>query len=231
MDIKDLKSAWDNYSSKEMDKHMLEQESITELLKNKTKTLIERIDRNINIGLILILIYIAYIIVNDLFIADLLLKKSPVEYPDWMTPLDIFSNVLIICTYIYFAISYFKAKKHFSPDNQLKNFLSGIIKTINTYRRLFYLAVIILLINITVSFSAGLYEGIKYQANLKTGGLENLSNSKIVVIILVGLAFLIPIVLATYFVFRWGFNKLYGNYLLKLNQTYKELDEPETLEN
>jgi hypothetical protein len=29
----------------------------------------------------------------------------------------------------------------------------------------------------------------------------------------------------TFFLLRWGFNKLYGRYLVKLNEPLKELDE------
>jgi hypothetical protein len=34
----------------------------------------------------------------------------------------------------------------------------------------------------------------------------------------------------SFFVLRWGFNKLYGQYLNKLNETLEELDESEIKE-
>jgi len=112
------------------------------------------------------------------------------------------------------------------PRNvSLKDFLAGILDTLNTYRRMFYLAMIILLINVSVSFTAGLYEGIKFSIGNIPGGMDNLSASKIAQIIGIGLAVLIPIVAALFFILRWGFNKLYGRYMVKLNDTLKELDE------
>ncbi len=225
MDIKDLKSAWDTYSSQEMNKHQLGKESINELLKSQTKTLVERIDRNIRIGMTVLFVFIAYVLFDDIYLSKILITE-PIVYPSWMIPIDVFSNVLIITTYLFFVIRYMQIKRSFSPDTQLKDFLSGIIDTLTTYRRMFYLAVIILLINIVISFAAGLYQGIKLKADLVSGGMENLATSKILIIIGIGLAILIPLVALTFFILRWGFNKLYGRYLIKLNETLLELDEP-----
>lgn len=224
MDLKDLKSAWDTYSSQEMDKHHLGKQSITELVRNRTKTLIEKIDRNIRIGIGVLLALIAYIIVDDLYLSKVIIKE-PIQYPSWIYPIDVFSITLIVTTYLFFVIRYLKIKRNYSVDLHLKEFLKGILDTLKTYRRLFYLALIILLINMSVIFVAGLYEGIKFSTGNKPGGLENLAISKIFLIIGVGLAVLIPLIAGTFFLLHWGFNKLYGRYLVKLNETLKELDE------
>jgi len=224
MDIKDLKSAWNTYSSQEVDKHRLGKESISDLLKTQTKSLVDRIDRNIRIGMLVLLAFIAYVIVDDLYLSKLLIKE-PVQYPSWMIPLDVFSNVLIVTTYLFFVIRYLRIKRSFSPDTHLKDLLTGIIDTINTYRRMFYLAVVILLINMVVSFAAGLYQGIKAKADSALGGMENLAASKIFTVVGVGLAILIPFVALTFYLLRGGFNNLIGRYLIRLNETLKELDE------
>ena len=224
MDIKDLKSAWNTYSSQEVDKHRLGRDSINDLLKNQTKSLVERIDRNIRIGMFVLLVFIAYVIIDDLYLSKLLIQE-PVQYPTWMVPIDVFSNVLIVTTYLFFVIRYLQIKRSFSPDTQLKDLLNGILDTIKTYRRMFYLAVVILLINMVVSFSAGLYQGVKAKADSAVGGMENLAISKIFTIVGVGLAILIPFIAITFFLLRWGFNRLYGRYLIRLNETLQELDE------
>jgi hypothetical protein len=38
---------------------------------------------------------------------------------------------------------------------------------------------------------------------------------------------IIPMVAFSFFILRWGFNKLYGRYLVKLGETLLELDESE----
>ena len=141
-----------------------------------------------------------------------------------------FSTALIIATYLFFAIRYLKIKKSFSIDLQIKDLLKGILETVQTYRRMFYLAVVILLLNMAAGFAAGLYQGIKYKADSISGGIENLATSKILMIAGIGLLILIPIVALTFLFLRWGFNKLYGRYLQSLNDTLKELDESELTE-
>ena len=58
MDLKDLKTAWNAYSSKEVDKHRLGKEAIDEMLKKRTKSLVDRIDRNIRIGVAVLLVFV-----------------------------------------------------------------------------------------------------------------------------------------------------------------------------
>ena len=224
MEFDDLKSAWNTYSTQEVDKHHLGKESIHELLRTQTKTLVDRIDRNLRIGMGILFAFIAYVILDSLYLSEILIKE-PIQYPTWMVPLDIFSNTLIVASYLFFVIRYLKIKRNFSVDLQLKDFLNGILDTLKTYRRMFYLAVIILLINMIASFSAGLYQGIKYNIGNLPAGMENFTTSKIVLIILIGLSVLIPLIALTFFILRWGFNKLYGRYLDRLNETLKELDE------
>lgn len=233
MDLKDLKSAWNTYSSQEVDKHRLEKDTIHEMLKTRTKSLVDRIDRNIRIGMTVLLVFIAYVVFDSLFLSEYFSKvivNEVIEYPKWLVPLDFFSTALIIATYLFFAIRYLKIKKSFSIDLQIKDLLKGILETVQTYRRMFYLAVVILLLNMAAGFAAGLYQGIKYKADSISGGIENLATSKILMIAGIGLLILIPIVALTFFFLRWGFNKLYGRYLQSLNDTLKELDESELTE-
>lgn len=224
MDIKDLKAAWDTYSSQEMNKHRLGKESINELLKNRTQSLVDRIDRNIRIGMGVLLIFIVYVVVDSIFLSDIprAIVHQTIEYPKWLIPIDIFSTTLIITTYLFFILRYLKIKRSFSVQLQLKDLLLGIRETLKTYRRMFYLAVVILLINITVSFIAGVYQGL--------GLIENLTTSKILSAIGISLLIIVLMVGISFFILRWGFNKLYGQYLVSLNETLRELDESEIAE-
>jgi len=229
MDLEELKSAWSTYSSKEESKHRLGKDLISEMLKNKSHSLVERIDRNIQIGMMVILLFIAYIVIDDLYLSKLLIEE-PVQYPTWLVPIDVFSNVLIVTTYLFFVLRYFRIKKSFSPDNQLKALLTGILETIKIYRRMFYLAVVILLINMIVGFSAGLYLGVKFKADSTLGGIQHLTTSKMITIIMIGLAILIPFIALTFYLLRWGFNRLYGRYQVGLTETLLELNESSDLD-
>lgn len=224
MDLKDLKSAWDTYSSQEMDRHRLGKENIHGLLKSRTNSLVERIDRNIRIGMIILLGYFVYMVADDLYFSKIMFTV-PVEYPSWLVPIDVFSNALIITTYLFFVLRYLRIKRNFSADTHLKDRLSGILETLKTYRRMFYLAVIILIINIIISFTAGIYQGVKFKTDATSVEIVDLSIGKIIRIIGLGLAVLIPLISLTFFLLHRGFKSLYGRYLVKLNETLQELDE------
>ena len=152
------------------------------------------------------------------------------EITHWLTPIDVFSTVLIDTTYLFFVFRYLKIKKSFSVDLQIKDLLKGIIETVRTYRRMFYLAVVILLLSLTVGFAAGFYQGIKMVAESKNISISGLETSQILTSLGVGLLILTPLITILFFLLRWGFNKLYGKYLQTLNETLSELDEPETME-
>jgi len=224
MDIKDLKTAWDTYSSQEMNKHQLGKESIHELLKNRTQSLVDRIDRNIRIGMGVLLLFIVYVVIDSVFLSDLpkAIAHKAIEYPKWLVPIDVFSTTLIITTYLFFVIRYLKIKRSFTIQLQLKDLLLGIQETLKIYRRMFYLVVIILIINIIASFTAGVYQGLRL--------IENLTTAKIISAIGISLLIIIPLIAFSFFLLRWGFNKLYGRYLIKLNETLQELDESEHAE-
>jgi len=224
MELKDLKSAWDTYSSQEMVKHQLGKETINELLKNRTSSLLERIDRNIWIGLAVLIIFIAYVLYGDLYFSQMLIKET-IDYPSWLNFLDNFSCTLIVTTYLFFVLRYLRIKRSFSVDNQLKDLLKGIVNTLKTYRTMFYMAVIILMIDLGVSFLTPIYQGIKLSTGAVSGGIITLTTGKTIQLILLSLAILITMISLTYLVLRWGFNRLYGRYLIKLNETLKELDE------
>ena len=229
MELKDLKSAWETYSSQEVDKHRLEKETIHGLLRNRTKSLVDRIDRNIRVGMGVLLAFIAYVVVDSLIFIKLpeTIVNQTVEYPKWLVPIDVFSTFLIITTYLFFVIRYLKVKRSFSIDHQIKDLLNGVIETLKTYRRMFYLAVIILLLNMVVGFAAGLYLGIKIKADAQNLEISNLDISQILWAVGVGLLILVPLIVLMFFILQWGFNKLYGKYLQKLNDTLNELDESE----
>lgn len=233
MDLKDLKSAWETYSSQEMNKHRLEKETIQEMLKTRTRSLVERINQNIRIGLTILLLFIGYVVADSMFLSAYFSKviiHQVVEYPKWLEPIDFFTISLIVLTYLFFVIRYLKIKRSFSIDLHIKDLLKGILETVQTYRRMFFLAVGMFLLNMIASFSAGIYEGIKMNANSRNISISQIESSQIWKQVAFGTLILILFVALFFYVFRWGFNKLYGKYLQSIKDTLKELDESETAE-
>ena len=225
MDLEKLKSAWDSYSSKNASLHQLDEGTIRELLARRTGSLVERIDRNIKIGFgVLFLILVLYVL-DDFVIAPRLLNGS--DIPFWILWLDALSILAIAGTFVYFAITYSRQKKQYFSSDDLRLRLVGIINTIDTYRKMFNLALALLLVVTGISFLTGLYMGLEMAALEKGRTLADLKPWQIARVLLIGAGVLLAIIGGFLWLFRWGFRRLYGNYLKKLKSTLQELDEIE----
>ncbi|MGM0620308.1 MAG: hypothetical protein ACQETJ_04625 [Bacteroidota bacterium] len=223
MELKDLKKAWQKVSSKEE----LDESQIEEMLRNRTSNLIERIDRNIKIGFGILFILIALFVLDDFFFSPMLLENmgSDIEIPRWLSFLSILTNALIFTTFIYFVVKYYRVKKSCDISCNLRETLVKIIKTLKIYQRLFYLALIFLSAAMTVSFITGLYNGMEESAADSGVLLSDIPLPMLLLTILMGFVVLVLMVGGIFLLMRWGFRRLYGNYIHKLKNTLNELDE------
>ena len=100
-----------------------------------------------------------------------------------------------------------------------------MIDTLRLYQRLFYLALATFVVAIGLAFVSGIYEGGKMQFETSGAQLADVDTQQLVLIVVIGLAVLVLIVGGVFLFLRWGFRKLYGNYIKKLKNTLRELDE------
>jgi hypothetical protein len=223
MELEDLKKAWQKMGSTEE----LNESQIEEMLRKHTSNLIERIDRNIKIGFGILFILIALFILDDFFFSPMLLENmgSDFEIPQWLKFLSIFTNALIFTTFIYFVVKYYRVRKSCDISCNLRETLVKIIKTLRIYQRLFYLALIFLSAAMTVSFITGLYNGMEESAADSGVLLSDIPLQMLLLTILIGLVVLVLMVGGIFLLMRWGFRRLYGNYIHKLKNTLNELDE------
>ncbi|MEE4284808.1 MAG: hypothetical protein V2I31_01630 [Mariniphaga sp.] len=223
MELQDLKRTWDQLSSrKELDENQLR-----EMLRKKTGNLIDRIDRNIRIGFVVLFALIVLFILDDFVLAPMLIKEvgTDIEIPRWLVFLSIFSNTLIITTFIYFVVKYYRVKRSCDISSNLKETLTKIIGTLRIYQRLFYLALLILTISMILQFVSGLFSGVHEGLEQSEILMADVPFGKWLLVAVVGLIVLIVTVGGIYFLLRWGFHRLYGNYISKLKQNLRELNE------
>jgi hypothetical protein len=223
MDLKDLKKTWDKMASaKELDENQ-----IREMLGKRTKNLIERIDRNIKIGFVVLFFFILIFSLDDFLFSPLLMKGvgENLTVPPWLLFLSVFSNALIFTTFIYFVIKYYRVKRSCDIACDLKETLVKIIDTLKIYQRMFYLALIFISVTMVTGFITGMYQGTL--ADLERQGIpfSEISINRLLIIIVIGLIFLLITVGGIFIFLRWGFRRLYGNYLAKLKLTLQELEE------
>ncbi len=225
MDLNELKSAWNNFSSRDANNHQLDESVIRELLKTRTKNLVDTVERNIKIGFgILFLILLFLLGGNNLFSISM-----PEGYasPLWLKWLDLFNVVVLGGTFAYFIVCYYSIRKNYSSISTLRDALTQIIKTLKTYKVLFNVALFVLLIVTVVEFITGMYAGAGISAEMQGGRFIDLNSQQLFWAILRGMGVLIFLVSIVFLLFRWGFNRLYGKHLQNLKATLKELDEIE----
>ncbi len=225
MELKDLKKTWDKLSAGTD----LNENQITEMLGKRTRTLIERIDRNVKIGFGVLFVLILVLSFDDFIFSPFIAKgvSENLEIPKWLLFFGAFSSALIFTTFLYFVIKYYRVKRSCDVMCNLKESLLKIIETLSIYRRLFYLALITLLVAMGSAFVTGLYEGFLDGIEQNGASLAEIQTGQIILTIFIGVILLILPIGGIFFGLRWGFRKLYGNYIDKLKFTLKELEEIE----
>ncbi|WP_299583246.1 hypothetical protein [uncultured Sunxiuqinia sp.] len=225
MELKDFKSAWSKFSSDDANKHQLGEQAIYDLLKKRTKNLIERIERNIRIGFGVLLFLTLFFAFDDFFFTSSFVAEYELT-PLWIQLMEGIGVLCIAASFVYFWLSYRAATKNYSQSNDLAKVLKSIIHILYAYRKLFHLALGILLLVLSISFITGLYKGMTIKAHELSTSLSEVSSSpEMIQRLVLGIVILLLAVSLLFLLFHWGFRKLYGNYIFKLKETQKELDE------
>ncbi len=205
----------------------LDEDQLRSLLSKRTKSLIERIDRNIKIGFAVLFVLILLFAFDDFLVSPQLVKNMTqgINIPDWLVFIGVFANTLIFTTFIYFVIKYYRVKRSCDVVCDLRETLKKIIDTLLLYQRLFYLALLTFMVAIGLSFITGFYEGV--YGSIEDQGFEitDIETGKLFLAIVIGLLVLTVLMGGIFIFLRWGFRRLYGNYIKKLKDTLNELQE------
>lgn len=225
MELKDLKKTWSRVSSG----RVLDEDQIREMLQRRTGNLIDRINRNVRIGFFILFALVVLFILDDFILTPMLISDSQavVEMPQWLVFLSIFSNILIFTTFLYFVVKYYRVRKICNISCNLKETLKRIIETLLLYQRLFYLALFIFALAMALQFISGMYSGMAFDMENQGIQLSEIPVEKWFLVTGIGLLVLILTVGGIYQLMRWGFRRLYGNYIDKLKATLRELNEIE----
>ena len=222
-ELENLKKTWNKIPAEKS----LDENQLREMLGKHSKSLIDRIDRNIKTGFVILFVMILVFALDDYIFSPMLLGENEIEVPQWLLFIGVFSNTLIFTTFIYFAIKYYRVRKSCDMICNLKETLKKIIGTLSIYKTLFYLALVALLVAIGTGYLTGVYTGVADNASELGIGVAEVGSKQLVIAVVAGLAGLVVLVGSVFLFLRWGFRKLYGNYIDKLKKTLKELEEIE----
>ncbi|MDX8341356.1 hypothetical protein SLH46_19310 [Draconibacterium sp. IB214405] len=223
MELNELKKTWSKMTpSKELDEHQLHT-----MLSRRTKSLIDRIDRNIKVGFVVLLGLILLFTFDDFIFSPETIEKyySETPIPNWVLFLAVFGNVLIVTTFLYFVIKYYRVKRQCDVACDLKGTLKKIIETLTLYQRLFYLALASLLLAMASAFITGMFIGTEYNAEAQGMHLSDIETGQIILAVVITIILVVLFGGGIFLFLRWGFRRLYGNYIKKLKATLLELEE------
>jgi len=218
MELDQLKSAWNSYTSSDADKHRIDETELRRMLKRRTNGLMDRIDRNVRGGFVVILALVLFFVVDDFYLTPSMEEK--VEVPLWVYLMDALNTLFLFGTFLYFWLQYRNVKANYSQNSDMKRVLSSSIQLLTTYRRLFYWALCGFLLVIAISSMAGFF------ANPNVHSEEFLAERNHLVVF-GSFAVLLGVLGLIFVVFHWGFRRLYGRYIKQLKETLTELDEIE----
>ncbi len=223
MELTDLKKTWDKMSAN----RELDEDQLKAMLRKRTKSLIDRVERNIKIGFVVLTALFLLITLDEFIVSPMMMEEIKMTVPKWLLFLDIFSNALVFTTFIYFVIKYYRVKRSCDASSDLQDTLRKTIDTLNLYRRLFYLALIFLTFTMALGFITGLYQESILELEKQGMTFSEIILHQLFLEIGIGVAFIVIVVGGIFVFLRWGFRRLYGNYYFKLKGTLKELQEIE----
>jgi hypothetical protein len=223
MELKDLQKTWSRLSSG----MELDENQIREMLRRRTSSLIDRINRNIRIGFIVLFVLITLFVADDYIFASMLTSDPEMGavMPQWLIFLSIFSNILIISAFIYFAVKYYRVQKSCDISCNLKETIVRIIEILRIYQRLFYLTLFVFALALALQFISGVYTGIVYDLDSQGIQVSEIEWNQWLMVSGVGLLVLILSVGGIFLLMQWGFRRLYGKYIDKLKEMLNELNE------
>lgn len=218
MEIDELQKAWKKLSSGAAESDSLDENQIRDILKKRSKSLMERIDINIWIGFGLILLFIVATMSFDFTHRETIVKSSgtPSGIPGWLIILDALVNFSIIVLFAAFILHYFRIRRQCRNICDLRHTLLKITGVLTFYQRLFSLALAIIILTAATGFTVGFYTTVHE---------NNTAEGFFVPVLISGFLFLVILSVVVFFFLRWVFRRIYGNYLLQLRKNLQELDE------
>lgn len=234
MELDELKSAWNKISSSNEKKHQLRADEFQKILSKRTLDITEKVGRNIRIGTGIILAWVCLGFATDFILTPVIEKQLDKPYLTdklmfWAFFLEAFNYLLIFSAIIIFWIRYSKIERSHTETTDLRSKLIQIIDVLDSYRRMFYIVMVIVLLYVAVSFSSGFIMEYQYQISEMGIDIQNfkfLSWAIIVITFVVCLGIFIAIY---YLLFNLFFKRLYGRYLKQLKETLKEINEASEL--
>jgi len=226
MELNELKKAWGKVSEAKDQNHLVDTDEIQQMVQRRGSGILSKLERNVRTGFWLLGIFLMLTIADQYIPYDRIfpsyLNEQHIPTPLVIKIIGVIVNLIIMLTFILFVYRYQKLKiRNLTADNMQKA-LRKVVQLLDTFKKEFYLALIVFSCAEGAGFVMGVLEGIKSMS-----GINAMSNRRIIIagfLILLVMAALIALI---FYIFHKGFNSLYGKYRLQLIGTLNELEETE----
>jgi hypothetical protein len=225
MELSELKTAWKKVADRSANENRLEEEQLRVIVSNRSKGIISRLDRNVKIGFGLLALFILLTFIDKLlpnsFLTNGMFEEVP-QPPAWLLVSGWIVSIFIAFTFISFAWKYYRLNVPHLAAEHLPTALNKLLMVLSTFRKQFYLALILFLFGAGLSFSMGMYHAYRMVS-------ETMDSSPLAIVLLITLMIIILgiFVAILTFIFHLGFKNLYGKYHQQLKDTLHELNELE----
>lgn len=225
MELNEFKKAWQTATSDKEPGKKLDASAISELLKRRSTGILSRLDRSVKILIWFLIFFFLFTVADQLLPADLLFPehlKGELEVPLWISVLEWFVNFLLMLTILLFVVRYRKLQLQTIADQDLKGAIQKVLSLLDTFKKGFYLALVILISGISLGFLSGANKGFE---TLKVS--ETPSAVIVIAVVLTMLVLLGLLIGSIFYIFHKGFNVLFGKYRDQLILSLNELQENE----
>ena len=164
MELNELKKAWGKVSEAKDQNHLVKADEIRQMVQRRGSGILSKLERNVRTGFWLLGIFLLLTIADQYFPYDNILPSSLNEQhiPNPLSNkiIGIVVNCIIMLTFILFVYRYHKLKiKNLAADN-MKVALQKVVQLLDTFKKEFYLALIVFSFAQSVGFIVGVWEGI-----------------------------------------------------------------------
>lgn len=225
MELNDFKKAWKQVTSDKVQEKELDASRINEMLHRRGTGILSRLDRSVKIGIGFLVLFFILTLADQLLPADLIFPdrwRTTLEVPQWISLLEWFVNFVLMSSILLFVIRYHRLQVHTLANQDLQGALQKVLKLLDTFKKEFYLAVVILMSGVGLGFLSGAHKGFE---SIPTS--QSPSTAAIIVVVVSLLILLCLLIGSIFYIFHKGFNLLFGKYRDQLIQSLNELQERE----
>ena len=225
MELNEFKKAWQKVNSDKSQSEGLDADKINVLLRRRSKGILSRLDTSVKIGIWFLLFFLVLTLADQLLPADLIFPsdyKVSFVVPGWINMLEWMVNLILMMSILLFVVRYRRLQARTLADQDLKGTIEKVLELLDTFKKEFYLAVIIMLSGISLGFISGANKGFQSVQISQAPSLLNVAIVVVAMLLLLGL-----ILGSIFYIFHKGYNHLFGKYRDQLIKSLNELQENE----